>query len=180
MLRTMDSLSRPTREYLSICIGLGAIAGLIAGYSNSIYGGLISPIHDTNKDLYIIILVSVVAPIGEESIKPLGLYLLKSEERISLNLQGWVILGAFAGMGFGLIENGFYALSVMSYGGSAIVTLMALRFLLSLPIHMLNTSIAAFGFGLWDVSGEGRHFFKFLILAVLIHGFYNYAMVTVG
>ncbi|KXA89919.1 hypothetical protein AKJ57_04710 [candidate division MSBL1 archaeon SCGC-AAA259A05] len=174
-----DSEGKPAKYHLLICSGLGALAGLVAGYSNMLYGGLISPIHSTSPDVYIFILASIVAPISEESIKPLGLYLLKEEEGVSLNLENWILLGLLAGFGFWLLENGLYTIGVAAkYGSTAGLTLLGIRSLF--PVHMFTTSIVGFGIGLWEKSRNIIKFLKFLVLAIVIHGSFNLVMIMVS
>lgn len=162
------------------CLGLGAISGFIAGYANITYGGFAVPFYFVSPTLFIIILVSVVAPLVEEPIKPLGLYFLKEEERVSLRIKDWALLGAFAGLGFGLLENSLYAIEASTYGAAVTTTLFGLRTLLCIPMHMVATTITGFGLGLWARTGNARYFLKFLILAILVHGLYNFTVTMVG
>lgn len=176
---TDDLEEKPTTYHLFICTGLGALAGLVAGYSNTLYGGLISPIHSTSPNIYIFILALIVAPISEESIKPLGLYLLKEEEGVPLKLENWILLGLLAGTGFWLLENALYTINVaVRYGDMAGLTLLGVRSLF--PVHMLTTSIVGLGIGLWEKSRKIIKFLKFLVLAIVIHCSFNFVMIMVG
>lgn len=167
-------------SHVLICLGLGAISGFIAGWANTAYGGLAVPLYFIRPSLFVIVVVSVIAPVVEEPIKPLGLYFLKEEEKVVLHPRDWVLLGTFAGLGFGLLENGLYVFQALTYGTAATLTLLALRTLLCIPIHMIATTITGFGIGLWARTGNARYFLKFLVLAMFIHGFYNFTVTMVG
>jgi len=162
------------------CVGLGALSGFIAGIANTVYAGQAVPLYFIRPSLFIIFVVSVVAPFVEEQIKPLGLYFLKEEEKVSLSLGNWAILGTFAGLGFGLLENSLYAFQTFAYGAHAALTLLGLRTLVCIPIHMIATTITGFGIGLWAKTNKARYFLQFLIIAMLIHGFYNLAVTMAG
>lgn len=174
------TVERLKASHVLTCLGLGAISGFIAGWANVSYLGLAVPLFFIRPDLFVIFVVSVIAPLIEEPIKPLGLYFLKEEEKIVLHPRDWILLGTFAGLGFGLLENGVYAFQASVYGAAAALTLLGLRTLLSLPLHMIATTISGFGVGLWARTGNARYFLKFLVMAMFIHGFYNFTVTMVG
>ncbi len=176
----MPKFEKLTLAHALICLGLGAISGFIAGYANVAYGGFAAPFYFINPTLFILVLVSVVAPFVEESIKPLGLYLLKEEERVSFAIKDWALLGTLAGLGFGLLENSLYALEASAYGATVAATLLGLRTLLCIPLHMVATAITGFGLGLWARTGNAKYFLKFLVVAILIHGLYNFTVTVAG
>jgi len=166
-------------SYALICLGLGAFSGFIAASYNAEYMGLLAPLYFVKPTIFTIVVVSVIAPFVEEQVKPLGLYLLKLT-KVRLCLGGWVALGAFAGLGFGLLENVLYTLMMFGYGAGAAMTLLMLRSMLSLPAHMIASSVAGFGVGLW-AKGDGLGALaKFLGLAMVIHGLYNLTVVLAG
>lgn len=167
-------------SHILTCLGLGAISGFIAGWANVTYGGLAVPLYFIRPSLFTIVVVSVMAPMVEEPIKPLGLYFLKEEEKVVLRFRDWVLLGTFAGLGFGLLENGLYAFQASTYGATVTAALLGLRTLLSLPMHMIATTITGFGVGLWARTGNASYFLKFLVVAIFIHGSYNFAVTMVG
>jgi RsiW-degrading membrane proteinase PrsW (M82 family) len=175
-----SNVERLKLSHALTCLGLGAVAGFIAGWANTAYGGLAVPLYFIRPTLFTIVLVSLVAPVVEESIKPLGLYFLKEEEKTVLRLGDWALLGAFAGLGFALLENGLYALEVSTHGAGIVATLLGLRTLLCIPIHMTATTITGFGVGVWARTGRAGYFLRFLVLAMLVHGLYNFTMTVVG
>jgi len=167
-------------SHILIGLGLGAISGFIAGIANIFYMGYALALYFLHPSIFVIFVVSFIAPFVEEQIKPLGLYFLKEEEEVSLSVGDWTILGSFAGLGFGLLENGLYAYQVSNYGYDVSLALLGLRTLVSLPVHMIATTVTGFGIGLWARTGKASYFIRFLLVAMLIHGFYNFAATTVG
>jgi RsiW-degrading membrane proteinase PrsW (M82 family) len=167
-------------SYILIGLGLGALSGFIAGLAETFYTGYAVALYFLHPSIFVIFVVSVIAPFVEEQIKPLGLYFLKEEEVVSLSVRDWTILGSFAGLGFSLLENGLYAYQVSNYGSGVILALLGLRTLVDLPVHMIATSVTGFGIGLWARTGKVSYFLRFLAVAMLIHGCYNFAATMVG
>jgi RsiW-degrading membrane proteinase PrsW (M82 family) len=162
-----------------IAFGLGAYSGIIAATYNAQYVGFFMPLYFAQPTLFIIIAISVIVPIVEEPTKPLGLYLLKLT-KAKINPADWATAGAFAGFGFGLFENVVYTILALGHGASVALTLLVIRTLLSLPTHMITTSLAGFGVGLWAKRGELGSFIKFIILAIAIHSLYNLSIFWAG
>jgi len=167
-------------SHIIIGIGLGALSGLIAGLAETVYLGYATALYFLHPSIFVVFIVSFLAPFVEEQIKPLGLYFLKEEEGVSLSVGDWAILGSFAGLGFGLLENGLYAYQVSNYGYGVSLALMGLRTLVSLPVHMIATIVSGFGIGLWARTGKVSYFLRFLVVAMLIHGFCNFVATMVG
>ena len=90
----------------------------------------------------------------------------------------WALLGAMAGFGFMVLENIMYSASVSLYGWEASLTLLFLRFML--PLHMIASAVAGFGFGLWVKNRNGLYFLICLMIAIILHGLFNLAAVLVG
>ena len=171
---------KPLTSSALIALGLGAFSGFIAASYTTAYAGLFVPMYFIRPTLFTIVVVCLIAPFVEEQVKPLGLYLLKVT-KVRLGFGEWATLGAFAGLGFGLLENALYAgTAAFGYGTDAALTLLALRGLLSLPTHMIASSFAGFGVGLWAREGKLGSFIKFLILAMVIHGAYNFLAAVAG
>jgi len=86
-----------------------------------------------------------------------------------------MILGTFAGLGFGLMENAVYTFNAFAAAGAnAGLLLLLLRMLLCLPLHMIATTISCFGFGLWANTGKIKYFIVYILISMLIHGSYNF------
>ncbi|MFO7618604.1 MAG: PrsW family glutamic-type intramembrane protease [Thermoplasmata archaeon] len=168
--------------HIVMAFGLGALSTLVASWASL---GLMldaSPVLlpftlDDGSALTLLMAV-IVAPFIEELAKPIGLYLLHAEEKPDFELKEWAFLGAMAGLGFAVVENFLYAAMMLSYGTEVSIWLLGLRFLL--PLHMVATAIAGFGFGLWAKTGKGKYFAGCLFISMLLHGLYNLAATVVG
>ncbi len=169
-LEAYDSLRRP--HYL-IALGIGAIAGLIAAFAEAFYIGIAAATLIFNGSVLALALATVIAPIVEESVKPLGLLLLKEDQGLKFDLQSWVILGSLAGIGFGLAENVVYFVSALPFGLDVSLSLLLMRTLLTVPLHSINTTLTGFGIGLWQRSKNARLLLAFLFTAMIIHGSFN-------
>jgi len=112
-LTTYDSPKRP--HYL-IALGVGAIGGFIAAFGETLYIGIAAATLLISGSLFTLALATVIAPLVEESVKPLGLLLLKEDQGLKFNLANLAILGSLAGIGFGLAENMVYFVSALSVG----------------------------------------------------------------
>lgn len=179
----LDRLLRLTNikaEHALICLGIGASSGFVAGWANFSYIGFVSPLFFVDQTVITIIAITIMAPFLEEQVKPLGLYLLKEEENISLSLMNWALLGLLSGLGFGLLENVFYAIQAAEFGLDVALLLFSLRMLLSVPIHMISTMITGFGVGVWEKRDRGIYFILYLAIAMVIHGLYNGVAILLG
>lgn len=163
------------KRFWALAFGLGAAGGVASGLAES--GGVLTyaPLYFTTPDLFFYLTVAVLAPFVEEILKPIGLYLIKIEERPTLTPRDWMLLGILAGFGFKLLEDLLYALTTASVSGSSWgLILSALRG--PFPLHMLATGITGFGMGLWDLTGRARYFLMLLVVAMLLHGLFNLAV----
>lgn len=168
--------------HIVIAFGFGAISTLVASWASlslmiNTYPVLL-PMTFQPDDMVMVLMAVIVAPFVEELAKPIGLYFMHAEEKPDLELGEWAFLGAMAGLGFAVVENFLYASSVMVYGFDTSVWLLVLRFLL--PLHMVASSIAGFGFGLWVKTGKGKYFAGCIFTSMLLHGLYNLAATVVG
>lgn len=152
--------------------GLGAYAGLMASAYEIQYIGFVWPLTIEHRGLFLFLAISVISPVVEESVKPVGLYLLKLTQA-RMSARDWILLGAAAGCGFGVLENAVYAIGAMPYGGSAVLIVTALRFALPFPMHLATSSIAGFGVMRWRKSGRILELIRFLAVSITIHSFYN-------
>jgi RsiW-degrading membrane proteinase PrsW (M82 family) len=169
-LEAYDALKRP--HYL-IALGVGGIAGLIAAFAEAFYIGIAAATLFFSGSVLALALATVIAPIVEESVKPLGLLLLKEDQGLKFDLQSWAILGSLAGIGFGVAENVVYFLSALPYGLDVAFSLFLMRGLLTAPLHGMSTTITGFGIGLWQKSQDARLLLLLLVTAMIIHGSFN-------
>jgi RsiW-degrading membrane proteinase PrsW (M82 family) len=121
-------------------------------------------------ELLMLIGACIIAPIVEEFLKPIGLFILLSEKS-EFSLFDWILLGTFAGLGFKLLEDLVYGLMAMAESHSFAMNLLLLRNLS--PIHLITTSIAGFGIGLWIKLDKRRYFLAAISVSILIHALFN-------
>ncbi len=169
----VEPTAHPKRAHYLISLGMGAIAGIIAAFGETFYLPLAFPVLAFDKSLLPIIVATAIAPLVEEPAKPLGLLLLKEEERLVFDLPGWTVLGSLAGIGFGFAENIVYSLSILRFGVDVSLSLFLMRGLLTAPLHGITTTVTGFGIGLWQKSGNPRLLVVSLLVAMTIHGAFN-------
>jgi RsiW-degrading membrane proteinase PrsW (M82 family) len=163
----------PKRAHYLISFGIGAITGTVAAFGETLYLPLAIPVLFFDTSLFPVIVATIIAPLVEEPVKPLGLFLLKEEEKLSFSLASWAFLGSLAGLGFGFAENVVYSLSVLEFGVDVSFDLFLLRALLSAPLHGIMTTVTGFGIGLWQKTGNARILLEAFIVAMAIHGSFN-------
>ena len=124
------------------------------------------------------------APIIEEAVKPIGVYILLAKAPHLLRSRLYTaFLSALGGLSFAVIENLVYLNIYFPEHTSSIVVA---RFALALPMHMLASFIVGFGINqrlAASVKGEvpllsGN--WKFFITAMVMHGLYNISAVFWG
>jgi RsiW-degrading membrane proteinase PrsW (M82 family) len=164
-------------HYAAICISLGLAAGIFAGIAEAMFVLPMSlPLTEQPTDLTFLLIAVVLAPIVEEPMKLLGSYVIIYSEKTKFKLQWWILFGLFGGLGFALLENTLYfAVTEMSYGASAGGTVFLARMMLSLPFHLIASSVAGCGFGLYVHTKKLRYFVAFLAIAIAIHALFNLA-----
>ena len=120
-----------------------------------------------------LILVSVIAPLVEELLKPLGLiFVIK---RLRTPYEG-VLYGVACGMGFAIIENLLYELFIVIWYGSDAWTINAfVRGIGSTLLHAVGPAAIGYAIALSNQMQEPRR--KVLPIAYLIgvvmHGLWN-------
>jgi RsiW-degrading membrane proteinase PrsW (M82 family) len=162
------------RRSLLLCLVLAALMGGMCAQVESVF----LPIEFVKKpELLIFIGVCIIAPIVEEFLKPIGLFILLSEKR-DLSLFNWVLLGTFAGLGFKLLEDSVYGLQAIAESYSFALNLLLVRNLS--PIHLITTSIAGFGIGLWNKLDKRKYFLWAICTSILIHALFNLFALSCG
>ncbi|UCE36298.1 MAG: PrsW family intramembrane metalloprotease [Thermoplasmata archaeon] len=163
---------------LYIVFVTGATSGFIAMFTNTIYMLLGFPIGLFSVNLFLLFVVTIIAPVVEESSKIFALWILKTEEETRFRTIHWVLMGVVAGLGFAILEDYAYFQSFWiqySPHGSYLILLMRLSF----PVHLLASATAGFGVAEWKRTDNPRLFIFWLIVAMFIHGTYN-LLVTIG
>lgn len=169
--------SRITPGLIAIAMGFGAISAIpaifleSAGAANIYLGGV------QELDLMVVIMAVIIAPIVEETVKPLGLYLTRKESSINLRLIDWAILGLFAGLGFKIVEDLLYIVFYfnMDFGAEGMLAGALLR--IHFPTHLIATAISGFGIGLWHQTRRIGYLIIAILLAILLHGAFNLSLI---
>ena len=170
------------KSWLLISLGLGGLIGFLCAWVEIFYliPTLLLFFVTGNPSIITLISACIIAPFVEELSKPIGVYLIKMEEKPLLSVKNWMILGTFAGLGFGLMENAVYTFNAFAVAGATPgLLLLVLRMLLCLPLHMIATTVSCFGFGLWINTGKIKYFIFSMLTAMLIHGSYNFMASTI-
>src|SRR5437867_3585912 len=136
----LNTASHPRRAHYLICLGMGATVGFVAAFGESFYEPLAIPVLIFSQALFPIVVATAIAPLVEEPAESLGLLLLKEEEKLNFEIKDWTILGSLSGIGFGFMENVFYALAVLGYGVNVSLALFLMRGLLTAPLHGITTT----------------------------------------
>lgn len=165
------------KKYIAIAFLGGAVSAGLATLGELGYGGFFTPTVVETVDLTTLIMVALIAPIVEESVKPLGIYLIGRDEKPNLTIMEWAWLGLFAGLGFALLEDALYASMAAGSGGNAMLALTAIR--LALPVHMIATTLSGIGVGLYHKTKDPRNFLMMLVLAMAVHGIYNFSVTVI-
>lgn len=122
----------------------------------------------------------VIAPFIEESCKGFGSLLVGFGGRRPLLPEGWMVLGATVGFGFSVLENVAYAASFGRYSATYGALLLAERFLLSSPIHMLAAGLVAYGIGLLRWRAATGRGLAAVVGGVAVHGGANAWFLKLG
>jgi len=114
----------------------------------------------------IFLVVGIIAPIIEESLKPLAIWSLR--KRLLTPSQGF-ILGLYFGAAFSLIEN---AGMVIQFGSEGLVENILLRASTAL-LHITCSGLVGCGYARSMQPGKNSAFIKPLLVAFLFHGMWN-------
>lgn len=157
-------------------ICFGATAGFLASISNTYYMAYIIPVAVVSPTLFVIILVSVIAPIVEEILKPAGLFAFADDGGKTMPLFYWALYGMFAGLGFASLENYIYFQRfLVDYTLTESLQILSIRLLF--PVHMLGSALVGIGIGLYRIKKGLVYLVIFTLLGILVHGAYNFIMV---
>jgi len=164
---------------VGIAFSFGIMSAIPAVYFESagMLGVLVAGIRDI--DLLTAVSAVVIAPIAEEALKPLGIYLIRFEEKPMLRLKDWALLGLAAGLGFKLLEDLLYIFLQFntSYGSEGILLGVLVR--THFPVHLIASSIAGFGIGLWHQSRKILPFILAMAMAIVVHAVFNLSAILI-
>lgn len=152
----------------------GAVVGVILSY---VFETLIVQMYTQFENpplLEAIVPTLVIAPIVEEGVKPIGVYILRNMKSFIHPIDG-AIYGAASGFGFAATENLIYeSRALLRYGFSAWLLTVAFRAVSSTLIHASATGLTGYGIGKWKFGASAIIIPFFYIIAVLLHGAFNY------
>ena len=155
----------------------GATSGFIAAFSNTMYLIFSVPLAVFHVSLFILFVVSFIAPVVEENAKII-FHMLYSENLKRFPIYYWVLLGMFSGLGFALLEDySYFQVFYLEYSLQESLNLLCMRLLF--PVHLLASAIAGLGVGLWYKTKKFKFLVIFMIIAMFIHGSFNF-LVSVG
>lgn len=112
-----------------------------------------------------------------EKLGTMAVLILIVRGRGSMRLLDTVICGIMAGVGFSLVENVFYA---ANFGPSIILV----RVLFSVPLHLTTSALMAYFLGLWNISETRAYqaicFARAAVVPFLIHGVFDLLLLKGG
>jgi hypothetical protein len=110
----------------------------------------------------------LLAPLSEELLKPLGVYLAG---RQLTDVRQAFLLGMVAGASFAIMENVAYLSLLVDERGPSIGN--AFLRIASGPVHPFASGLVAAGYHRWRNGREGEAFVRYLGMAVSLHGLWN-------
>lgn len=165
---------RRWRKHKLIALALGALGGGLASWANSTYGLLVGlPAAAVDARLFFVAVAVLVAPIVEEHVKLMSLVFLQQEEQATYTPRNWMVLGAFAGAGFGLVEAAFYWQAIAGASVALANLNLVTRLLMGVPFHALAVTASAYGYGLSRHQRNAWPLIRGLIVAILAHAAMN-------
>ncbi len=164
---------------------------LLILYGFAIGGGVFATIAAIFKELfysYLLILVPIfIAPLIEELLKPVGVFHLLNRYPKLLSSRAQVVwLGMLSAFTFSALENLLY---LYVYYPNHTTELVAIRWLVCTPLHMLWTAILVYGASaqLKELqSGDDETFFDlekamgWVVAAIAFHALYNTAVILLS
>jgi RsiW-degrading membrane proteinase PrsW (M82 family) len=155
----------------------GAVVGIIVSY---VFESLIAQVYMqfvAPPLLEAIVPTLVIAPIVEEGVKPIGVYILRNMKSFVHPIDG-AIYGVASGLGFAATENLIYeSQALLKYGFAAGLLTVAFRAVTSTFIHASATGLTGYGIGEWKFGASAMHVAFFFIIAVLLHSIFNYVSI---
>ena len=175
-IRNTEKFNREKWVPILFCFLWGATIAIIASILLEL--GLRIPVALTSKDdptFFIFIMAVVVAPFAEELTKPLALRFKIVKKELD-ELEDGLIYGAVAGLGFAATENLIYGYDAyVSEGLIYFFVLISIRSVVGCFLHASATAWTGYGYGKYIMKhSRFISFIPFLLLAMFIHGFYNF------
>ena len=173
-IRNTERCRREHWKPIFLCFLWGATIAIIAAFILEMIFELHLTYSSTNVEMTPFMAAIVIAPIVEEFTKPLALQ-LKSVRRNLVELEDGLIYGAVAGLGFSATENLLYGYDFLSEGFFMFLVLMAIRSFGGCLLHASATALTGYGYGKTVMKHTSLlRVIPYFILAIFLHGFYNY------
>ena len=173
--RNTEKYNREKWLPIILCFLWGSTIAIIASIVLELIIGNVAIFIVDNPNLYLLITISVIAPFAEELTKPLALSLKRVKKEL-VEPEDGLICGAITGLGFSATENFFYgADAFINEGLIYLIILISIRSFSGCLLHGSATAWTGYGYG--KVVMKHTRLIRVLpyfILAILIHGFYNF------
>jgi RsiW-degrading membrane proteinase PrsW (M82 family) len=116
----------------------------------------------------------VVAPVVEEALKGVALYILW-KYRVITGVLNAVVYGGLAAAGFAFIENiGYFLMTSTEDGGAALISVVVMRGVITPFAHPLFTAFTAFGVGYAIKHSRREVAVVGFLAAVAVHALWNH------
>jgi RsiW-degrading membrane proteinase PrsW (M82 family) len=173
-IRNRERYNREQWKPIFLCFIWGATIAVVASFILENIFELPFTYSLSNAEMTPFLAAIVIAPVIEEFTKPLALR-LKSVRYNLDEIEDGLIYGAVAGLGFSATENLLYGYSFLSEGIVAFLILMAVRSFGGCLLHASATALTGYGYGK-TVMRHSSLFgvLPYFILAIFLHGFYNF------
>jgi RsiW-degrading membrane proteinase PrsW (M82 family) len=128
----------------------------------------------TNKIVIIIIDAFIIAGLIEETFKFILFKILIYKNKHFDEIMDGILYMATISLAFAAVENFGYGMMAMSGGFEYGITVIILRAVSAVPMHATMSGIMGYYIAREKILHETGSSFKGLVIAVLIHGFYNF------
>ena len=142
--------------------------------SGSPFADILWFFQDLSPEWRLVFLVTVVAPIVEETLKATGIFLVY--DRLT-EIENGIIYGVAVGLGFAATENILYLSDALIVGIEVFIVTAVARALSSTLLHASATGVVGYGFAkyrLGRMEGVDVHWLYYLLLAILMHAVFNF------
>ena len=176
-IRNTEKHNREKWIPIILCFLWGATIAIIAAIILELLIENIAVFTVNNQSYYLLLTTSVIAPFAEELTKPLALS-LKRVKRELIEPEDGLIYGAIAGLGFSATENLFYGFDAyLNEGLIFFIILISIRSFSACLLHASATAWTGYGYGKIVMKHSSLiHVLPYFILAIFIHGFYNFLL----
>lgn len=174
----LDKVEREPIGLLILLVGAGAVSCFPAALIESILGSVLERYVSDTSELYAFLDAFVIVALAEEGCKFIFLKKLTwNNQEFNCNFDG-IVYAVFVSLGFAALENIMY---VSQFGLSIAIQ----RAILSIPGHMTFSVFMGHSYSKAkkaSVFGDYQDVSKFqweaLIRAALLHGFYDYCLMS--